>query len=68
MDQLADAIQKLEEEKAETTRLAGELARVPTERVKSIVALEKENKALEEELQVAKERHKRMWQMICEQS
>ena len=68
MDKLADTVQKLEEEKAETARLADELARVPTEHKETAIALEKENKALKEELRVAKERHKKMWQMTCEQS
>ena len=68
MNKLADTIQKLEEEKAETARLANELARVPTEHKETAVTLGKENKALKGELRVAKERHKKMWQMTCEQS
>ena len=63
MDKLADTVQKLEEEKAETARLADELARVPTEQ-ETAIAMEKENKTLKVELRVAKERHKKMWQMI----
>ena len=68
MDKLADTVQKLEEEKAETARLADELARVPTEHKETAITLEKESKTLKEELRVAKERHKKMWQMTCEQS
>ena len=66
MDKLADTVQKLEEEKAETARLADELARVPTEHKETAITLEKESKTLKEELRVAKERHKKMWQMTCE--
>ena len=64
-DKLADTAQALEEEKAEKARLAYELTRVPTE---TAITLERENEALKEELRVARERHKRMWQMTCEQS
>ena len=63
-DQLANAVQKWEEEKAETARLSEELARVLAE---SSSATEGENKKLKEELRAAKERYKRMWRMTCEQ-
>ena len=63
-DQLANAVQKWEEEKAETARLSEELARVLAE---SSSATEGENKKLKEELRAAKERYKRMWCMTCEQ-
>ena len=68
MEKLADTTQKLEEEKAETARLTDELSRVPTGHKETAAALEKENKTLKEELRVVKERHKKMWQMTCEQS
>ena len=59
MDKLADTVLKPEEEKAETARLGFELALVPTEHKETAIALEKENKALKEELRVAKEMHKK---------
>ena len=64
-DQLADAVQKLDEEKAETARLTEELARVPTASTGGTAA---DVEKLKEELRAAKERYKRMWRMTCEQS
>lgn len=62
---MADTVQKLEKEKAETARLTEKLAQVPTE---SSSALEAENKKLKDELRAAKERYKKMWRLTCEQS
>ena len=64
-DQLADTVQRLEEERAETARLTEEPARVPG---KSSSATENENQKLKEELQAAKEHYKKMWRLTCEQS